>query len=118
RRLTQCRVYDCQPSTRSEADGFECLTACSKTSCLPRQRAPPTRFPPKSARIVGPVPSAGGSYKGLRTSAPARRWWNPDAPTGEGWGEEDTFIEWPCPHSSLTGRGRKFLVVLSTNSSA
>src|SRR2546425_7939289 len=41
------------------------LTARSKTCCLPRQGTRPTRFPRKSACIVGPVPSPGGFFNGL-----------------------------------------------------
>ncbi|PYJ87771.1 MAG: hypothetical protein DME22_00450 [Verrucomicrobia bacterium] len=35
-----------------------------KTSCLPRESTRPTRFPRKSACIVGPVPSPGGFSRG------------------------------------------------------
>src|SRR6267154_2618666 len=45
------------------------LTACSKTSGSPREGARPTRFPPKSACIIGPVPSPGGFFNRLLAEA-------------------------------------------------
>src|SRR5437773_11656444 len=41
------------------------LAACSKTSGSPREGTRPTRFPRKSACIVGPVPSPGGRFNRL-----------------------------------------------------
>jgi hypothetical protein len=46
------------------------LEACLRTSGSPREGTQPTRFPRKSACIVGPVPSPGGFFNGLL----ARKW--------------------------------------------
>ena len=58
---------DC--SRRRPADGPATVaqTACSKTSCLPREGTRPTRFPRRSTCIVGPVPSPGGFFNGFLT---------------------------------------------------
>src|SRR5205807_1785898 len=45
--------------------GGNALAANSKTSFSPREGTRPTRFPPKSACIVGPVPSPGDFLNGL-----------------------------------------------------
>src|SRR6266576_7150416 len=59
-----------RPGFQSRLSAFiRGLTACSKTSCSPREGTRPTRFPRKSACIVGPVPSPGGFLNRLLTAS-------------------------------------------------
>src|SRR6266699_3083167 len=63
----QCSMLDvrCFDSGVADQGASAALTACSKTSCAPREGTRPTRFPRKSACIVGPVPSPGDFFNGL-----------------------------------------------------
>src|SRR6266545_7128364 len=53
-------------------EGGHCLTGRSKTSRSPREGTRPTRFPRKSACIVGPVPSPGGFFNRLLVARASR----------------------------------------------
>src|SRR5213595_4212791 len=57
----QQKTFNVQRSTFN----VQGLTACSKTSCSPREGTRPTIFPRESACVVGPVPSPGGFFNGL-----------------------------------------------------
>ncbi len=48
-----------------EFPSWEGLGVGSNTGCPPREGTRPTRFPPKSACIAGPVPASGGFFNGL-----------------------------------------------------